>query len=205
MANPTEKLERFIGFLHSFGVAASNPESSLANIEAKSGHNMSANEIRMESVPFALSSADADAAVAANPTMIKKFTKVPLSVYPNSNGHCYYLQVDGKVIDNMIDPRDSQRVGDSGALQSSIGYSIKLYTSDGNTEIMPAWGVWLPVYHNGLILIGQTNTAGLGEIKNGSTVYANSDNPPLITCYQYIGKTAANASGEIEWITDPTK
>ena len=202
MAQPTENYMLRIGFMHAFGVASAEGAANLYEIEAKMGHTVEMSGVRAEEVPFAADLNAAQANVGTHPLIVKYFDLVNLKPWPNSNGQAWYYDDGNGQISDWIDPRDAQRIGASGNPESSLGYQVRLFRQDGTTQIASTAGTWLPIYHNGIILMASGQTP-----KDLGWASANTEGAIKACFFQYIGETVADkveaaASSAPQWITE---
>ena len=114
-------------------------------------------ELYMGEIPFAADSTAADAAVAANPTLIEKLT-IKLSLVPGVNGKAWAAYT-------TYNDSESELKGDW--LLPMIfgqGYAMRLFqdggtgTAPGN-EITTTQGAWITAYKLGIVILGAGATA----------------------------------------------
>jgi len=176
--NDAKKLAQ--GFFHSLQKV--NTEASQAPYESlyKSAHAIRNLDVWAEDIPVAGDYTAADANVVANPGMLKKYDKYPLTMVPGSNGQAYYINDGGSFVKDWIAPTD---VPDGASKDPSYGYGVRLYKND-DSQVFPTQGAWNTDYYAGLILFGEGNTPG--DLGYGA---------PKITCYQYNGVKGIVAPG----------
>lgn len=140
-------------------------------------------DIIAATIPTALTSTAADAAVAANPTIIEK-RDITLSPVAGSNGRAWiayktYGDSTSGIYDDWLIPQ-----------VFGAGYAMRLFKDNGSggigTEITTTEGAWVPAYKLGAIILASGYTAS--DLGWATNLHAQ--------VYRYIGTkgmTGANA------------
>ena len=146
----------------------------------KTSHTIRDKDIWAEALAYCATSTDADNFVTANPTIVKKYTQIPLTMIPGSNGLAWYINDGGNFVKSIILPVD---VPQNSTNLPSIGFQPSLYKGD-STLIPITTGVYQIIADAGMVIM----QAG----------YTPSDlgwGTPKITCYTYIGKSVKDTVG----------
>jgi len=174
MGIPSESFRENKAFFHALGKVNTNSGQNVFESLYKSSHNITAQDIWTENVDYCANSAVADAFVNSNPTIVKKYFKVPLTPIPGSNRQAWYLEDGGEFIKNWISPVDVPHIITK---SPSNGFQARLYDNLG-VEIPLSSGVWVVDYYAGMVLF--------------------QDSQPIdvqISCYVYIGQRGDLSSG----------
>ena len=179
MATPTDNFKRNKAYFHAFSSVQTELSQNLFESGLKSGHNIFPENVLIEQVSYCSSVAEADAFVLANPTIVVKYTNVPLTMIPGSNGQAWYVDIAGEFIYPWIAPTD---IPDPVTKTPSFGFQLLMYDSGGGV-ITPSQGVWNIDYNASVIIFDLGNTPA-----------DNGWGTPSVTFYQYIGKTLADTT-----------
>jgi len=178
MASPTIDFQRKKGYFHSSGKTITESTQNVFESVRRSGHNTKSDEVWSDTITYCADVATADAFTLANPTIVRKYTNVSLTVEPGSNGQAMYIDDGGVFVRPWIAPTD---ITDA-ANMPSIGFQIKMYQGPTGTNpgqlITPSEGRWIADYYSGMVMfdVGFTaNDLGWGT--------------PTVDIYIYIGST----------------
>lgn len=194
MAEPSNDFKRRTGYFHA--ISRTNTMNTQAWYESKykSAHSVRAADVWADDIPYCGDEAAADAFVAANPSIARKYTQYSLTEVPGSNGQAWYIDDGGQFMRPWISPTD---VPHPTTNEPSYGFEAKLYDSSNN-QIPPTVGVWLVDYY-----------AGIVRFQEGYTPSDQGWGIPKITCYVYIGQTMSGGAvgnldnvvmAEVNWI-----
>lgn len=177
MSAPGTTFTAIKAWFHALSQANTEAAQNLYESVFKSAHNIGPDDVRTQSVDYAVNAAAAAVFAAANPTILKQYTNTALTQVSGSNGQAWYLSDGGNFMKGWVNPVDV--LNGSGA--PAYGYQALLYTEAG-VLINPTAGTWLIDYNAGIIYF-----------QKGSTPADMGWGTPQITAYVYIGKTLTNA------------
>ena len=182
MAAPSSLTERKSSYFHSLSKVLTNETQYSFESKYKSSHTIKYEDVWVDNIEYCSNVESADLFVINNPTIIKKYEKVPLTEIPGSNGQAWYIY-DNKFIKSLVSPVD---VPNKITNLPSSGFEVKLYKEDGSS-ISPTSGVWYIDYYAGIVHFESSNTPN--DLNYGV---------PKITAYSYIGKTLKDKIDELE-------
>ena len=188
-------------YFHTFSRAFSREgQNFLDAAPFKSGHNVSADDVRAGVIPFFANEAARDAffgAVEAGSYVEKDglifFNKYPLTANGGSNDQTYELIFEGAPLQGFIDPTDAW----DAAGNAAAGYTAHIYNatpaagSDG--EIFATTHLWTFDPFNGRVQFKSDDTPKSGT-KTGSKFAPNGI---TFTGVAYKGKTVSSELSEI--------
>ena len=188
-------------YFHTFSRAFSREgQNFLDAAPFKSGHNVSADDVRAGVIPFFANEAARDAffgAVEAGSYVEKDglifFNKYPLTANGGSNDQTYELIFEGAPLQGFIDPTDAW----DAAGNAAAGYTAHIYNatpaagSDG--EIFATTHLWTFDPFNGRVQFKSDDTPKSGS-KTGSKFAPNGI---TFTGVAYKGKTVSSELSEI--------
>lgn len=181
MASFTNEKQLQNSFFHSLSKTATEGTQLPFESPYKSGHSIYLQDVLGEEVPFAGDVTTADLMVTLNPSVIKKYDKVPLTPVAGSNNQAWCLYDSGKFVKPWIEPTDVMNsVGDL-----SHGYQIRLYKENGDF-IPPTLGAYNFLGYSGLVIFNEGYTPvdlGWGNVK--------------ISVYVYIGTSLRDSLGGV--------
>lgn len=181
MASFTNEKQLQNSFFHSLSKTATEGTQLPFESPYKSGHSIYLQDVLGEEVPFAGDVTTADLMVTLNPSLIKKYDKVPLTPVAGSNNQAWCLYDSGKFVKPWIEPTDVMNsVGDL-----SHGYQIRLYKENGDF-IPPTLGAYNFLGYSGLVIFNEGYTPvdlGWGNVK--------------ISVYVYIGTSLRDSLGGV--------
>ncbi len=178
MTRPSDNFKKDNGFFHSVSKTQTESTQYTFNSGLTSGHVIFSKDVLTQEIPFCNTSAEADAFVASNPTIVKRYTQVSLTEVIGSNGQSWYINDTGTWRKPILLPSLVPNISSNAP---SNGFLPRLYKQD-NTFISPSTGVWLIDPYQGLVKfdVGYT-PADLGW------------GIPKLTCYTYVGETLTQA------------
>lgn len=182
MAQPSDTLKIKYGYFHANGKTLSEEGQYTFESPYGSGHVMYPKDIFAQALQFCSTEAEADAYVAANPTIVKKYTQYSLTQVAYSNGQSWYISDGGQWMRPIIVGTQAPHATTNAA---SDGYIIKLYKSTG-VEVGTTTGIWWVDPFQGLV-----------KFAAGSTPTVLSYGVPKITCYVYTGRTLTNVLNDL--------
>jgi hypothetical protein len=220
MPNSIQNSKINAAFYHSLGKVLTESSNLVGNEKYKSAHNVRSNEVWMDSISYAPTTASASqygdgvivrqvGSASAIPDSIGIFSS-PVYLYPltNTNYQTWFIDTgtptpaaDGFVpsidwVKSLINPSDVP--DNSGA--PSFGYQLLMYQKDGTTAISYGSAYYDVDYFSGLIRfdIGYTPTDsgnGLGFTFNK----VNFEATPNISKQAYIQNTSTGGPRVIAW------
>lgn len=186
MAQPSATLQQKAAFFHGLGRVLTEENQYIFESQYASSHVMFVKDILGETVPFCADEATADAFVAANPSIVKKYTQATLVQVPNTNGQAWYIQDSGEWMKPILNEILIQNPTTNAP---AIGFMPKLYSGVDNSLVSPGTGVWWVDPFAGMVRFGSGYTPsdlGIGT--------------PKLTCFVYIGKTLTEKLDEISTV-----
>ena len=174
MANPSSTLQTKIGFFHANSKTLTEENQYAFESPYASAHVLFSKELLVDSISYCPDTTTADNFAATNPTIIKKYNQVSLTVVPNTNNQSWYINDGGKWVRPFL---NGGLVPDPITNNPSDGFDPKLYKSDGSL-IPPTSGVWWVDPYQGMV-----------KFADGYNPVQLSYGIPKLTCYAYIGRT----------------
>lgn len=188
--NYDKSFEALQAFMHKFSKAPlTTGQIYLDQAAGKSGHNISASEIRVETIPAYRSKFDDDTDYdPKNPTyegIIKYFEKEPLTPIPYTNNRSWYIELadeEGNTLPqrDFIAPTDVLRDGK----YTSDGYTAEVYDYSGKNLIAPINYTF--DYYSGILTFTEDVT------DEQINILAGSQNTLHLTAFQYTGSKVNN-------------
>jgi hypothetical protein len=178
MTQPSDNFKKDNGFFHSVSKTQTESTQYTFNSGYTAGHVVFSKDVLTQTLPFCNTSADVDAFIVSNPTILKKFTQVSLVEIVGSNGQAWRIDDAGTWRKPIILP---SLVPNLTSNEPSNGFLPKLYKQD-NTFISPSTGVWLIDPYQGIV-----------KFEVGYTPADLGWGIPKLTCYAYTGQTLTQA------------
>jgi hypothetical protein len=175
MAQPSTTLQTTYSFFHSNNKTLSEETQYLFESQYSGGHVVFTKDVMIDPISYCPTVTDADNFVAANPTILRKYTQTSLTQVPNSNGQSWYINDAGNggwqkpIIVGSLIPQ-------AGTNLPSTGFDPLLYTS-ASVQIATTAGVWWVDPFQGIL-----------KFANGYTPSVMGWGTPKITAYAYIGR-----------------
>jgi len=185
----SNKYKLLKAYFHSLGKLNTNLNSgtvtdgqNLYESNRRSGHNINAEDLRLDPINYA---ADTTAAQAGVGSIYIYKDKVELSPIPGTNGLAWET-----LDENLISPTDKYNAGNT----PSWGYLPTLFDHN-DTSISPGAGAWDIDYFSGIIFFDAEHSP---YTEGWATMAGDPDNPTgklKLSYYVYIGRDATDAGG----------
>lgn len=180
MSTPSSNFQLRKAYNHNFSKTNTYDTQQPYESTISNGHRLLSKEIWTQDseLSFCTTELQADNLATANPTILKKHTKVALEAIAGSNNQTYRVVIDNVWINRWIAPTDiTNNIG-----ETSSGFACKLYQNN-DTQISLTEGVHIRNYFNGLI-----------EFQEGYTPINLGYSLPLkVTFYEYVGEVLSDS------------
>ena len=192
MAQPSATLQQNAAFFHGLGRTLTVEGQYIYESQYASSHVMFGKDILASTIPYCATTVEADAFVAANPSVVKKYTQYTLTVVPNTNSQAWYISDNGTWVKPIL---NEILTADATTNAPSIGFMPILYSSTG-TQVSPGTGVWWVDAFSGMVRFGV-----------GYTPTDLAIGTPKLTCYAYTGQMLSDVLTSVsstEYLYDST-